>query len=751
METFPEVPNDTDAASHGVHGHDLNESSAVTTTMEQLDATLSSRIAAESSSQSSMSTRREMEECFVIASDIDEIPEPDYGLGPSVTEEREQFEQQHQQQGQYHDQEDFCDEGSGVASSPDYDYLGYGYEETDYPVLGHEDAVVAVSDAGESTQLQQEQQQQQQKKQEAPQSSKETLENEYEYIISDDGEEYILGTLMVRVLQARNVKFHHSSDGGGIASLLSNHRRNRRQKYTMSPLSGSSGSLTPNSSQYTLYGKLMFKSQLHYTESAVSGMNGDFYWSRGDQSYFDVVCPSYQRMTAQYQTGHGAKVKKEQELSKEKEKYEDVCCKPNKLDDDVQKPPSTAKADTISTPPILHLSLYSKRGSAGNNKVGKQGMMSTNKKVSSFDHNHDEDNQFVGKCSINISRVLTGKTPYFDEWCTIHNDTYNGLTSPHDHQDDAGRVRVVIEYEPTDPPPRTGDICVFANIYPSMERELYPVPLYTIRTSDKPVTRSGSSTSFDRDTSTSCTTMSSIGSSSVSSKSVPATASHLIRQPKQFHVEDIVGDHVVLSYQTPENWNATFEIHRYNLLVMYRHCGTVEKVKEHVLDFCDNISQSPMVNVLSKTVEILPDEGLVYVGAEAVGEGLSLLGRWMEVGLAGALEDVVDATNLDGRYSHFSDDEEDEPDDIPHESRVMQQQQQQQMNSDQVPGEDVKSAVGLNLDPPLEEKEALPGMPCCPITGLPSKFFHCLSHGFFSTGSTLTFFMFRSIRCSCSD
>jgi hypothetical protein len=186
-------------------------------------------------------------------------------------------------------------------------------------------------------------------------------------------------------------------------------------------------------------------------------------------------------------------------------------------------------------------------------------------------------------------------------------------------------------------------------------------------------------------------------------------------------VEEIVGDHVVLSYQTPENWNATFEIHRYNLLVTHRQCGTVEKVKEHVLDFCDNISQSPMVNVLSKTVEILPDEGLVYVGAEAVGEGLSLLGRWMEVGLAGALEDVVDATNLDGRYSHFSEDEEDEPEGITNESRVSLEQ----LNSDQVQGKDVKSLAALNLEPSPEEKEALPGMPCCPITGLPSKFFHC--------------------------
>jgi hypothetical protein len=502
----------------------------------------------------------------------------------------------------------------------------------------------------------------------------------------------------------------HYNDGG-LSSLLTNHRRTRHKKYTQSPLSGS-GSLTPNSNQTTLYSTLSFQSHRQHTENAVSGMNGDYYWSRGDQSYFDVVCPGYyQRMGMM----HAPKKKIEKKLEEEKkymEEEDDVCCsKSNNNKINPTKSQTGTKANESTTPPMLNLSLFAKRGGKG----GKQITISPNiqKKGSGHDE-YDGEGQYVGECSINITRVLTGKTPYFDEWCTLHNDNIAGLTDP---QEGAGQVRVVIEYEPTDSPPRSGDVCIFANVYPEMEKEFYPIPLYTVRT-NRPLFRhsSGSIVSFDKSTSASSTTLSSAGSSSLSStKSCTISQQQqqqLIRTPKQFTVEECVGDHVVLSYQTPENWHVTFEIHRYNLLVTHRYCGTVEKVQESLLDFCDNISQSPMVEVLSKTVELLPEEGLVYVGAEAVGAGVSVLGRWMEVGLSGALEDVVDAANLDGRYSHLSDEEEDEEEEMQQEGGVGRES-----------SSPLKSVVAnADLEEPSDEKEALPGMPCCPITGQPSKF-----------------------------
>ena len=434
-------------------------------------------------------------------------------------------------------------------------------------------------------------------------------------------------------------------------------------------------------------------------------MYGDYYWSRGDQSYFDVVCHSHSRV----QFGK-KKMDKNKKLFEEDEKKDDddddaVCCKSSKgVNNDVTKPPSE-KADVL-TPPLLKLAVFAKKSGKGGKKIMEP---STKKKDSGFDE-YDGESQYVGECSINITRVLTGKTPYFDEWCTLHNDSITGLE---DLEDGAGRVRVVVEYEPTDAPPKSGDVCIFANIYPAMEKEMYPVPLYSVRT-NRQIYRSGSITSFDKSTSASSTTLSSAGSSSLSSKS--STSTQLIRQPKQFHVEESVGDHVVLSYTSPENWKVTFETHRYNLLVTHRYCGTVEKVQEGLLDFCDNISQSPMADVLMKTAKEIPDEGLVYVGAGAVGAAGSLLERWVEVGLNGALEDVVNAANLDGRYSHLSDDEEDE------EEGETEEEDAHQHGNSQTQGSPLKSAVAKkDLEEPAEEKKALPGMPECPITGQPSK------------------------------
>jgi hypothetical protein len=437
-------------------------------------------------------------------------------------------------------------------------------------------------------------------------------------------------------------------------------------------------------------------------------MNGDYYWSRGDQSYFDVVCPSYSRVTF-------GKKKVEKKLDEEEKKTEEnenddaVCCKSkakeHQQEEEVQKP----KTDMTSTPPLLNLSLFAKKLVG---KGGKQLVSSPPIKKKGSEFNEDDgDSQYVGEVSINITRVLTGKTPYFDEWCTLHNDNIAGLQ---DLKDGAGRVRVVIEYEPTDSPPRSGDVCIFANIYPAMEKELYPVPLYSVRTNRPVFHRSGSITSFDKTASASSTTLSSTGSSSLSSSKSIAT-SNLIRQPKQFHVEESVGDHVVLSYTTPENWNVSFEIHRYNLLVTHRYCGTVEKVKESLLDFCDNISQSPMAGVILKTAETIPDEGLLYVGAEAVGAAGAVLGRWMEVGLEGMIGDVVDVANLDGRYSHLSEDEDDDEEET--------EQQQQSGAGDESSCSPLKGAVAkVDLEEPPEEKQALPGMPDCPITGQPSEF-----------------------------
>lgn len=474
-----------------------------------------------------------------------------------------------------------------------------------------------------------------------------------------------------------------------IANLLSNHRRNRHQRTTPSPASAGGGYGTPSTTysgnNQQIYATLSYRNQSQFTSMAMEhNGNGDYYWSRSDQSYFDVTCPAFplKMNQANHHPKSPSNVKQTCHLQKNAslEKSHIYQHKPRK--------------PIIDSPsPLLELSLYSKKNSS-QGMHNKQGKWNPYQKEGIEMFPGTNDDYLVGKCYINVLRVLSGKTPYFDEWCTIHNDDDNTKNNNNNHRSKnhdvpetmAGRVRIVIEYEPTDPPPRPGDLCVFANVY-SFVDELFPIPPFSmIRTNSH---RWSSSSSL--------------------SSSTPFTKTVSCR-PKTFCVEEVVGDHVVLSYQTPvENWKCTFEVHRYLLLCIERHQAAVEKYREQVLDLCDNLVQSPVVDVLTKTVSTLPDEGLVNVGAELVIGSLGLLGRWWENGLDGMIEDVVDGINLDGRHSHFSDNDEEVDDGVANEDT------QDVQNPLMV----AKNVINLTETVGNDERTALPGMPCCPITGVP--------------------------------
>ena len=492
--------------------------------------------------------------------------------------------------------------------------------------------------------------------------SKEQQDDLYDLDQEDFGDEYIIGTLMIRVLQARNLRPNPNSQGG-IGTLLSNHRRARHQRSTMSPASG--GNNPPLSSSLHPYAKLNFRGNTHLTSTAFEHAHGDYHWSRGDQSYFDVTCSSFPlRMGKMHQSRSYQSLKSKscsRQLSPTKKEPLPI---PKKIASwsKMNRQPHQNRP----SPPMLQFSLFSKATSSIKNK--KQ-----------FGTDTNDDDYFVGKCSINVLRILTGKTPYFDEWCTLHNDT---ISTGNNQNNEAGRVRIVIEYDPTDPPPRPGDLCVFANVYP-IDEELYPVPLYTVK---KPLRSSMSMSS--------CASLSSTSLSSAYSRSTP-----FVLHPKSFTVDEVVGENVVLSYKTPEGWTCTFEVHRYLLLCIGRYQPVVEKCKDQVLDLCDNLSQSPMIDIIGKKIEALPDEGLVFVGSEAVGSSVHLLHRWLANGVDFAVEDVVDGFNLDGRYSHLSDEEDEE-------------------SSAQIDDKYDAMALPQRIES-SEEKKALPGMPCCPITGVP--------------------------------
>lgn len=206
----------------------------------------------------------------------------------------------------------------------------------------------------------------------------------------------------------------------------------------MSPVSA--GNLTPSSREHQqTYAILSFRGQTQRTTNAQdpmysSSFKGDYHWSRGDQSYFDVTCSSYPLKLAQMQqqpfrskTGQ-TKAMKENNIS---------CAKT-----DMQQQP---RAHLL--PPTLHLSLYS-------SKEGQGRFKKSLKKSSSLENEPGSDDYFLGRCTINVLQILTGRNTYFDEWCTLHDESQTGYN---DQQGEAGTVRVVIEYEPVDPMPRPGE------------------------------------------------------------------------------------------------------------------------------------------------------------------------------------------------------------------------------------------------------------------------------------------------------
>ncbi|KAL9183065.1 LOW QUALITY PROTEIN: hypothetical protein ACHAXT_004852 [Thalassiosira profunda] len=568
-------------------------------------------------------------------------------------------------------------ETSEVPSSPDYDHLALDMNEPstvatsdncgrasiDPGGIGEATAAVARMNEQEET---------------TPSCGKETVDDAYYYAeVEDDGEEYILGTLMVRVLQAKNLKSNPHSDGGGIGGLLSKHRRQRHaSRPTASPAGG--GSLTPSANQQSLYAALSFREQAQRTSLAYEGVHGEYHWSRSEQSYFDVNCPGFPlkmgKVTKAKQSSASVAAAAASVPTKG-----DVSCGKTKNSQMSQ----SATEDRNRMPPLLQLSLYSKKPGAAHKQNKWDTYLKDDVEV------EKNDDCLLGQCSINVLRILSGRTPYFDEWCTLHNERVKNS----DGDDAAGRVRIVIEYEPTDPPPRAGDVCVFAHVHPLVD-ELYPIPL---RSTVRPVRSS--------------TSMSTFSSASLSS-AAPSYVPTLRSLPKTFRVEEVVGDHVVLSYTTPkENWHCTFEVHRFLLLCVERHQAVVEKYKERALDLADNLSQSPFVECARKTAEALPDEGLLYVGAELALGGADRLGHWWQVGLDGMIEDVVDGVNLDGRYSHLSDDEEEEAG-----AENAQNPLRLPMPHSALPPQ--PSAMS-EFDPPRDDRKALPGMPSCPITGMP--------------------------------
>jgi len=261
----------------------------------------------------------------------------------------------------------------------------------------------------------------------------------------------------------------------------------------------------------------------------------------------------------------------------------------------------------------------------------------------------DSDEPFLGMTSLDVTPLLTGKAVTLDKWLPL-----TGMANDDKHASVSrrrrGTVRIVVEYEASDPPPRPGDIVRFSRFCDAAD--LYPVP--------------------------------------------PCEA---------YRVEEVNSDNVIMSYTTSEGWLCSFQAHRFMLICEERHQGAVEICQEELASVAERLGQSALIQTVTETVERLPQEGLVSVGVDAVRGGASLLERWLKGGVETALQDVVYATNWDGR----------------HNINGQPVSNQAESPASVTPAERVgRLKVPDDEDDEEEEQgDALPGMPCCPITGEP--------------------------------
>jgi len=414
--------------------------------------------------------------------------------------------------------------------------------------------------------------------------------------------QYTLGTLIVRVVAARNLK---DMKKGGIGHFLwgrNNHQNNNRSRRHGHGHGGlESGSTNPHAT-------LCFGDQLQRTSQAYETLNPIF--PRSEQSYFDVTIPVHSVVLDQKMTSKSKK--------SARRKYSSDTARKNASRAGIGKANRTNQYNandlhsvlTYLPPPLPLLTINMFHLDTDSNGHAKNHARDTNLKDGL--HHNPHDHRHLGGATINVSSVITGKVPYIDSWIPLHtNEKQKNQKNSKQHFSSSssvtatpipynGEVRIICEYEPIDPPPRSGDMCRLTG-FCNPTHYLYP----------------------------------------------------LTNPSRMFLVNEVNGNDVILSYKsTPENWNCQFRVHRNMIVCAVRHQAAMEKYKEQILNVTDKFIQSPIYDTITDVVKRrLPDDGLLQVGTDGLKESINLLGRWMGGGLGTMVGDIIYATNMNGQHS----------------------------------------------------------------------------------------------------
>ena len=408
--------------------------------------------------------------------------------------------------------------------------------------------------------------------------------------------EYILGTLIVRVVAARGLK---TSRNNKTNNNSNNNNRNRNSRSNQRRI------FHWPSNALSTFANVSFGNHVEQTETANGGegsRNGSNpSWNRMDPPLlFDVTLP-VPHLAQDGTSGSAKGISKDMDIEKSKGSAHSYASK-----DAFNKMPISTPSPPIPKP-ILSVSVFQ----CATDSSHLQSLINGNEKGKPKKYQQktpprptkpqkssaSDQDYFVGLAAIDVTPIITGKLNCIDQWLVL------GGADEVDGEDIGGSVRVIIEYECAESEPRPGDKVQFTGfIHPT----LCPLPKGQI-----------------------------------------------------FVVEEVVGDtngdggdEVVLSYYTPgENWKCTFQVHRFMLIPVERHISAMEWYQDEIMEITNNLLRSPAAKVVKETMKKLPEEGLLFVGLQAAMGGLSLLGKWKDEGVKCAVDDFVYATNLNGKHT----------------------------------------------------------------------------------------------------
>jgi len=289
----------------------------------------------------------------------------------------------------------------------------------------------------------------------------------------DEEEDYILGTLIVRVVAARDLaSVEHA---GGLGKLLFGSGGSGGLRGG----GGRSGSLHHKGSANP-YASVRFGSTTQRTTEVYGTV--DPVWPRGEAMYMDVTHPSYESLRAKKESTsklvHHHDENQSPDPGDPPQKFISTAPPPVKADSTSSRSSAAACMDTAvydhdSTqekelarppPPILTVAIFHADLHGKHSKFPSKGPMAG-----------DSDDRFLGMIAVDLTPLLTGKIATFDEWLPL-----TGTESPR------ASVRIVCEYESSDTAPQKGDVVRFTGFCDP--RDLYPANvnhLYVVEEADR--------------------------------------------------------------------------------------------------------------------------------------------------------------------------------------------------------------------------------------------------------------------------